>query len=459
VPEITHDEFRGMLEKVRQGNHFPVFLVHGQEYLVQRCAEALVDALLCEEERPFNLSVLDGENEDSSNTMHLLSSYPMFPGLRLVWVKGSRAFLSRNTAKELFEKARKAVEEGSTAEALKHLAGMCAFADVPESDDVSWKSLHHLEAERWFRVFGFHKTSEDDSWMRNLVESAPAEVRIGSGNLQTDVLEEGLEKGFAGRNILMLTAAAVDRRKRLYKLISQAGLIIDCSMDREASRKGRERRQDLILNQMKEQLAEAGKEISPDARALFLEWAGTELRSLTLELEKLIVYAGEERTIQGRHVEAVVCRTREEAVFEIMETLAERDLVRSQDVLQKLLDQGLYPLAILKVIGEEVRRLLWAKVRLPEDALSFDRFQRDVLPKLDDADRVVCGKLAPYALYLLARYAVRFSGEELRYLLGKVLETDVRLKTGAGEPRGLLLSLLTDICLGRPEEPRLPLAV
>jgi len=231
---------------------------------------------------------------------------------------------------------------------------------------------------------------------------------------------------------------------------------VDCSAGEGSSKKAKDQKRELIVQQLREQLDEAGKSLSPDARKRFLEYAGADLRQVGSELEKLITYVGDRETIGVQDVEAVVCSSREEAVYEIMDTLAKKDFERSCQVLEKLWDQGFFPLAVLKVIGDEVRRLLWAKSRFHEGRLTFDQFQSRMYKKLDETDKELIGRMAPFGVFKLIEYADNFGEDDLSFALGRVLDADIKLKTSAPDPKGVLVGLLADICLGAREGRKLP---
>ena len=456
MPTIPCKELAKSLDGIEKGDYWPVFLLFGQEYLTDRSVEALLAVLLSEDQRAFNLVLIDGDRENVADTIHFLNSFPLLTGSKVVWVKNTRAFHSRITAKDLLSEARTAYQKGDLSGSLKSLQRMCASIKIG-TDETGGSFLLEIDDVQWEEAFGLQRTSEDATMIKKLVEyGADHDIPWNVAGVSGDVLETAIGGGFAGKNVLVMSANVIDRRKRLFKLIDKVGLAVDCSAGEGGSKKAKDQRRELIVHQLREQLGEVGKTLTADAHKRFLEYAGSNLRQIGSELEKLITYAGDRKSIEVQDVEAVVCSNREEAVYEIMDTLARRDFGRSCLVLEKLWDQGFFPLAVLKVIGDEVRRILWAKSRFHEGRVTYDQFQRQMYKKLDEADKELIGQMAPFGVFKLIEYADNFSEDELLFALGRVLDADIKLKTSAPDPKGVLVDLLADICLETRAKHKLP---
>ncbi len=424
-----------------------MIVLFGQEFLVNRCAETIVHFLLNEEQRALNLKIVDGDRENLPETLHALNSFPLFSGRKVLWVKGSRVFLSKTSAKDLFQSARDAFMSGSPGDAYRFVQRMCAAAGM-EDLGSDGSGITGLDERSWERHFGFARSSADQDLLDKIF-TAGREMGIvwSVSQVRVDALQEALDRGFAGSNVLILTTAEADRRKKLFKALQEKALMVDCSVDSGNSRKAKEQRRALSAGQLEEHLRQADKEATPRARGRLLDLSGSDLRQLGMELEKVIAFVGDRKEITLQDVEEVVFMDREEAVYQIMDTMAGRDLASACRVLDKLWDQGFFPLAVLKVIGDELRRLLWASSRFGKTRMSYEQFQRESYPQLDETDREVVGGMAPYGVYKLLEYAGHFTREGLVKALSRTLEADIRLKTGAGDPKGVLVDLLADVCL------------
>src|SRR5262249_38183287 len=83
--------------------------------------------------------------------------------------------------------------------------------------------------------------------------------------------------------VLVLTASAVDARKRLYKRVHEIGAVVDLSASRERSGALSRDSIDEVLDGM---LHEFGKRITPGARELVARRAGADMACVAAEVEK-----------------------------------------------------------------------------------------------------------------------------------------------------------------------------
>ena len=77
------------VEKSIQQHHFiPVYLLHGEEpYYIDMLADSLEKAVLTEQEKSFNLSILYGKDVEAKNVMDHVGQFPMMSKHRLVIIR------------------------------------------------------------------------------------------------------------------------------------------------------------------------------------------------------------------------------------------------------------------------------------------------------------------------------------------------------------------------------------
>src|SRR6185503_5048423 len=101
------------------------------------------------------------------------------------------------------------------------------------------------------------------------------------------------------QSVLLFTASAADKRKRIVKSVQQSGTVVEFSVQRERSGAlSAESVDTLIANG----LGAAGKKLTPAARQLLVQRAGTQAGVLASELEKLCLYVGNAATIDDAAV-------------------------------------------------------------------------------------------------------------------------------------------------------------
>jgi len=116
--------------------------------------------------------------------------------------------------------------------------------------------------------------------------------------------------------VLAMTNKSLDKRTSLYKKALEKGVVFESVPIKE----------NRLVFWIDRYIKGAGKTISPDAAMLMADYCGTELRKLSLELNKLITNLGEqESVITPLHIEENIGISREYNVFELTKALSFKD--------------------------------------------------------------------------------------------------------------------------------------
>jgi len=83
-----------------------------------------------------------------------------------------------------------------------------------------------------------------------------------------------------------------------------------------------------------------GKEIQPEASKMLAVYVGLSLREVQNELDKLYVFIGDKKVITSDDVRAVVGVSKEYNVFELQNAVGKKDLKRSIEILERMLNVG-----------------------------------------------------------------------------------------------------------------------
>jgi DNA polymerase-3 subunit delta len=265
-------------------------------------------------------------------------------------------------------------------------------------------------------------------------------------------LTEFVDGGMPPHVVLVLTATAVDARKRLFKRLREIGACLTLGAARERS--GALTRES-IDEVVRHTLRDFGKRAAPEAYELIVRRAGTEAALLTGELEKLCLYVGARQTIVEADVRLVVRDMAESWIFDFTGALATRQLARALPLLRGLVAQGEPPLRLLAMIVREVRMLLVARECLEGPLrgkwradVSFNVFQSRVLPHLEAETTNAFGKAHPFVLYRRFQDAARMERRGLRQALVQLSDLDQRFKSSRGDPALLLEAFVIDWCRG-----------
>jgi len=161
-----------------------------------------------------------------------------------------------------------------------------------------------------------------------------------------------------------------------------------------------------------------GKTLTLAAAQRLVEIVGDNLAELSQELEKLALYAGEEKSLTPSLVNQLTTHSRTYNIFALVEALGEAGAHKRLIALGQLLDLGEHPAKILVMLARQLRILL----RLKEDAAS--------------AGNQSGGRNLPsWNQRRYAQQAARFSESALRAHLFLLHHLDLQLKTSAGSPR------------------------
>jgi DNA polymerase III subunit delta len=441
MPLIKRSELATFLQQMKQGSYPQLYLFFGERYLCREAADNLQKALLALPAGGL-VNSIDGDREDSSKTLGQLMNFSLLPGLQIHRVTDSRLFHSKNTASALWNKVALAHAEKKDARCRRHLLAFIALAGLPGDD-----GLEEIEAGQWQNLFGFSRPQESLVWADELLTAAGSQKVLSGGDI-TGRYRDAFTKGVPPNNILLLTAEAVDKRKQFFTFIKKKGLVVDCSIDPGSGAAAQKGQKAILQELVQKSLAEFEKKMGPRVLDLLFERVGFHPVAVVMETEKLALSVGDRELITVEDLDAMVGRTREDALFELTDAFGKQQTGRTLIVLHRLLENGIHGLAILATLRNYLRRLLiFRSLQLqPEPqwqpGMNAQQFQGRYLPALKERGEwkeLLQGH--PYALFMSFSKAQGFSCAQLKNWFGLLLQAEYRLK-GAPLPQELVLEEL-----------------
>jgi DNA polymerase-3 subunit delta len=445
------------LEKVfadlNRGVLAPCYLLYGEEeYLITEALQKILDLILPQADRDFGLFFLDGENADIDNINDLILSPSLLGGRKVVVVCNTTIFHSRENLADLISKIRENIDE-QPAKAAKYFLTFLKIAGFTLEDlqGAGWKKITD---EQWRKVVEGDAGDDRGKWLPRIIDLCVSQGHsAGSGVDKAEKLGEVFAKGLPAGNCIILTADTVDKRKKIFKIFSDAGVVLYFGQT-----KGETAQKDLLQRQAQKLLERYGKKLTPAAWIALGKKTGFELRRSLAELEKLVFFVGDRGSVEEKDVEEVVDKTREDSIFDLTTALSEKNQLAALAALRALLDQGTHHLMILSMIVREIRLLLQARIlvdaaKLPKiNNMEYGWFSKNIHPRLSelagtmDLPKDFLINKHPFVIFNALRNCGRFSYPVLVGYLDCLLDIDRAMKSSATAPQLLLENFLIKAC-------------
>lgn len=446
MPVYTRDKLPALF-KAAEKEQCSVYLFIGDRFLCRQTADRLEKSLLT---GGGTVHSIDGEEEDPAKTIARIRSFSLLPGQQIYRVSDTRLFHSKKVTGSLWKRVLKARAENNTEAVTRNLLAMLVAGgldpDNPDSDPA------RLSAGEWKKCFDFSHPGGDLSWTTSLLDKAHSATRpiaVRSAKDPATLLQETLEAGIPEVNLLLLLAEEVDKRKRLYKYLKEHQVVIDLSVEEGASSRAQKAQKSVLQELVATTLKDMGKTMATGVMDQLFDRVGFHPLAVVMETEKLSLSIGDRDRINQEDLDAVVGRTRQEALFELTGAIGNRQLGQALVISTRLVDNSIHPLAIVATLRNYVRTLLLFKAlqEQPEygyiGGMQANVFQQQCLPKLKEQQRwkqELSGH--PYAIFMQFKTTASFPLALLISWLQQILKTERRLKGSPLESLTILHHLL-----------------
>jgi len=162
---------------------------------------------------------------------------------------------------------------------------------------------------------------------------------------------------------------------------------------------------------------ESGGRIAPRAALLMAEFVGSDLWAMSNEIDKLILFAGD-RQIEEQDVREAVSYVQEASIFALTDAILEFRGGAAQGLMQRLMDAGTSPSAVLVFLARQLRLLVNVK-SLSESGISKQAMQSRL------------GISKEFVFRKAFEQAGKYSMSRLIDTYHRLLDTDLSIKTGA----------------------------
>jgi len=497
MTEIQYKQFPAYLETMEkdggEGELAPVFLIYGEEYLCKTAFNALLNVLVPAASRSFNYEPVDGLNDGAADAVQRVNTYSFMPGRKVVAILDSQIFHSRRDMEKILEKARKSYEDDNLKRGAGHLLNLLALMNL-SFEDIGKSGKNLVPAQSG-------QQATDDKWLETLIQYCrDRHLSIPKRGDSSRILQEAIEKGFPQGNHLIITTDIVDKRRSLFKLLLEKGVVVNCSVPKGGRKADKAAQESVLVETMESVLGKAGKTANREVYRAVANMTGFDLRTFINNLEKLVSYSGDRKTITLSDVETVLKRSKRDPVYVFTNAVTDRSFDRTFFYMDSLLadpDIG-HPLQLLSAVINQMRKLLVIKGFLegqPSNGwyagCSFNHFQTRVMPAVLSHDNLLLDHIDQwetvlarnggkedggngkktrkgkkkrvmtdlviaknpknaYPIYQMFRKSEHFTREELVATIEKLSEADHRMKTTGQDPRQVLEQVLFSICRPQP---------
>lgn len=147
--------------------------------------------------------------------------------------------------------------------------------------------------------------------------------------------------------VMILTAVSLNANTKLYKQIEKAGIIYEQPEEKPWEKE--KTAQEWVVTKA----AHSRKSISREAAMTLVKQAGTDTGILYQELEKLILYTGNQTEITVKDIESICVAVNTDSVWQLGEAIFKRDRLTALRISKGLMDDGLAFLALLRMLRNQ----------------------------------------------------------------------------------------------------------
>lgn len=224
---------------------------------------------------------------------------------------------------------------------------------------------------------------------------------FSKANNMVDYLDD-----FPDTTYLIFIEQDVDKRSRLYKWFNKNGCITECKPQPEK----------LLKQWIAGYLKKSGKSISISSIELLMERVGTDMETLSNELDKLIGYAGDRQTIGPDDIQAISSGLTISKIFDMIDAVAMKEKDKALSLYDNLLANREPPMSILYLFSRHINILLQMK-----ECMNLGLGRNDIAKK--------CG-VPPFTIPKYSRQAKLFKGSQLLQMLENRLKYEEDIKMG-----------------------------
>jgi DNA polymerase III subunit delta len=185
-----------------------------------------------------------------------------------------------------------------------------------------------------------------------------------------------------------------------------------------------------------------GRAIDGEASKILAAYTGTSLRDIQSEIDKLIIFSGDKKVITADDVREVVGMSKEFNVFELQKHIGTKNLGKSVEILDRMLDAGEPPVIIVASLTKYFASV-WKLSGLVRKGASSQEQSRQA-------------GIRPYFLKEYLAVLQRYSLQEIEHAFELLAAADEKIKTTMMDHKQILLMAIIQLVGEKDREPVSP---
>ncbi len=432
----------------------PIYLFHGDEYLVKSAARELCSKLSGQHGENATLVFIDGASMDNGDLVNEVSTPSLFSPDKIICVEQTPAFVGKDNTSRLMTRICDSWRTGDRKFSFRAFGRLCASAGI----DIQASGFDHSLLEE---AVSSSLSDKDKQTLYEVADAFSSDSSAPKGFQDDSILLALISSPLPTGVTLVFTASSVDRKKKLYKAFEKYGKVTELTPVQEKFGAGLQK--NYFKKLVDEVVAKHAKTISPDALNLMYDRSGKDIRRIHSELDKIIAFIGTRKQITSQDVEDLFLDFHEPMFFDFLTVLRTADPTKCIPALMENLKIVAHPLQTLAAITSEYRKIILARellfTRLRKHwrpNLSYDQFtgiMKDV--RSSHSTESLKSRIDPllmkdYPLYLTLKTAQNYTMEKLIVVMEAILDAETLLKSsriGSVSPESVLHDLVLKICL------------
>ena len=224
---------------------------------------------------------------------------------------------------------------------------------------------------------------------------------------------------------LVITADKVDRRIKLIKTLTELKSAVCCEAPQNNAEKNK------LWPWIQARAKESGYSISKNAAESLVNKVGDRPGTLVQELEKLLVYAGKNKSISESDITEVTGETKQEIIWDLNEALMGKQTERALKLLHNQLEHGVAPEQILGAISTQFRTVWEVK-----------NYQEQRHPANQIAKKMGAH---PFTVQKALKHTQKLSVQQLRRCHAELVQADRNLKS-TSQREEVMEALILNLC-------------